>query len=127
MRKYYRYTERATGSDGASLEDMISGRVGVVIYVHGYDVLKETPKGVWIGHADNPDGWRRFVRNEGRKKYAHPTREEARESFFARKDRQLRILSHQIDVINSAVHKLQIIGKAENEEYYERLERVSDV
>lgn len=54
-----------------------------------YEVLKETPCGVWIGYG----GGRKFVLQGARKQFAWPTKEEAIESFHARKRAQVRILS----------------------------------
>lgn len=56
-------------------------------------VLKETPKGVWIGyHWDD----RRFVLRDARKRYACPTKLEALESFRQRKRRQYEIYRARI-------------------------------
>lgn len=52
------------------------------------EVTKTTPKGVWLGD--------RFVLRDVRKRFACPTLHEALESFVARKDRQIRILSNQL-------------------------------
>lgn len=53
-----------------------------------FEVIKTTPKGVWL--AD------RFCLRDARKRFACPTLHEAIESFVARKDRQIRILSNQL-------------------------------
>jgi hypothetical protein len=59
-----------------------------------FAVVKETPKGAWIA---GPFGLtKRFVRLDARKRYACPTVEEARESFMARKKRQIKILKTQL-------------------------------
>lgn len=53
-----------------------------------FEVVKTTPKGVWIAG--------RFCLRDARKRFACPTLHEAIESFVARKDRQIRILSNQL-------------------------------
>ena len=53
----------------------------VRIFEQVLKVLKETPKGVWL----NDSGNRRFVLRDARKRFACPTRQEALESFIARK------------------------------------------
>lgn len=59
-----------------------------------FNVVKETPKGVWI---EGPFGLtKRFVRLDAHKRYACPTIESARESFMARKKRQIKILKTQL-------------------------------
>lgn len=57
---------------------------GVRVWEQKLEVLKETPKGVWLDDWGN----RRFVLRDARKRYACPTRQEALESFIARKRRQ---------------------------------------
>jgi len=59
-----------------------------------FPVLSETPKGVWLDIAGVT---RRFVLMGARKRWACPTEPEARESFIARKQRQIRILEAQLD------------------------------
>lgn len=55
-------------------------------------VLRHTPKGVWVeGRGNRP----RFVLRDAHKRYACPTREDALESFRARKRRQAGILRAQ--------------------------------
>lgn len=53
-----------------------------------FEVLKTTPKGVQIAG--------RFCLRDARKRFACPTLHEAIESFVARKDRQIKILSAQL-------------------------------
>lgn len=54
-----------------------------------FKVTKVTPKGVWL------DGYK-FALTSARKRYACPSLEEARESFIARKSRQLSILQDRV-------------------------------
>lgn len=55
-----------------------------------FEVLYYTPKGVWLHVLNwNP---RKFVLREATKRFACPTKEEALESFIARKERQATIL-----------------------------------
>ena len=44
-------------------------------------IIKKTPKGCWISYS----GRKKFVLDEGRKKYAHSTKENALISFKFRK------------------------------------------
>jgi hypothetical protein len=55
-------------------------------------VIRHTPKGVWL---DTWLGRPRFVRYDTRKKYAHPTMEDAIVAFRRRKQRQVEILAAQ--------------------------------
>ena len=96
-------------------------RSGVVLLRH-YWVRKTTPAGVWIdmGGGTWKDGkWKphlKFVNLGSRKRFACPTEEEAKESFFARKDRQLGILRAQAKNVEQAVAALRagVVGQ----EYY---------
>lgn len=72
-----------------------------------YEVIKTTPKGVWL----NVYGERRFVRTDARKRFACPTVEEAKASFVARKKAQIRIYRSRLrdaelalDLISTGVH-----------------------
>lgn len=73
------------------------GRLEVVLIE--YQVQKETPKGVRL--TGN-----RFVKRDARKRFACPTKEEAKESFEARKARQIRLLKSQIC---QAEHALSLV------------------
>lgn len=60
----------------------------ITIELRSYEVLRRTAKGVWI-RLYNGDA--RFVLSDARKKFACPTKEAAKQSFLARKKRQLSI------------------------------------
>jgi hypothetical protein len=70
--------------------DGISGDV----FMFELSVIRETPRGVWVQlpHSSTT----RFVLADARKRYAWPTKEEAIDSFLARKRRQIRVLNGQI-------------------------------
>lgn len=69
-----------------------------------YEILKRTPRGAWIS-VDYVK--KRFVLENTHKCFAHASEEKARESFFARKKKQLKILRAQIANIESAVYSLE--------------------
>lgn len=76
-------------------------------------VVRETPRGAWI---EGPFGLtRRFVRLNARKRYACPTVEEARESFMARKKRQIRILRTQLANAEQSLQLAESWRRAEAE------------
>lgn len=68
-----------------------------------YEVVKLTPKGVWLNFGE----WRLpkniFVLNGSRKKFAYPTREEALEGFIQKKKRHVSILAAQHDDAKAAL------------------------
>ena len=68
----------------------------VHITCHEYRVVKHTPKGVWLYTGDlNAHMGKRWCRRDAYKQFACPTKEEALDSFIARKERQIRILKRQ--------------------------------
>lgn len=86
---------------------------GVEIHLQEYPVLKKTPKGVrldiWFGYKPEKEKGK-FVLFDSTKRYACPTIEEAKASFIARKEKQLKILKNQIRDIECAL-KLISEGK----------------
>lgn len=71
-----------------------------------YEVTKVTPKGVWLVEVIGcfRGATKRFVRLEGQKRFAHPTRELALQSWVARKTAQVRILTQQLAYAKQALH-----------------------
>ena len=67
--------------------------IGASIYLDAFEVLRTTPKGFWIrdcSHNRNqtpphPHEHERWVSNYTKKRFAHPTKEEAWGSFIFRK------------------------------------------
>lgn len=74
-----------------------------VLFMETYPVTKHTPCGCWIdlGYRE-----KRFILNDSRKRFAYPTKEEAKASFLARKKRQLGILRAQITAVEGALKAL---------------------
>jgi len=75
------------------------GRAG--LYLRTFNIIRVTPKGVWIALEYNYKGEvakKKFILANSRKKYACFTLEEARVSFLIRKQRQLAILKHQMEI-----------------------------
>ncbi len=72
----------------------------LVVVLRRYRVVKVTPCGVWLDIG-------RFVKTAARKRFACPTEAEARESFLARKQRQLSILQAQASRVERAIAMVQ--------------------
>lgn len=72
-----------------------------------FQILKKTPKGVWIEDWRRVGG-KRFVLLSAHKQFACETKEKALESFLARKKRQGAILRGQLE----ACYEAERIGKA---------------
>jgi hypothetical protein len=89
----YRYEDQ-TYSAGVDQFDNVLPGYDLKILLHKYQIIKETSKGVWIKKDYTKD---KFVLLTARKKFACRTKEEALKSFIARKSRQIKILSDQLD------------------------------
>jgi hypothetical protein len=77
-----------------------SGDGEVELIVLALPIERETACGVWL---DLGGGFRRFVLRNARKRYACPTRDEAFDSFRARKAKQRRILEAQLRRVAAAL------------------------
>ncbi len=64
-----------------------------------YEVLKETPKGVWLNIGFS----KTFVRRDAKRQFASPTVEQALEKFLRRKERQLAILRARMRSVEVAI------------------------
>lgn len=64
-----------------------------------FRVVRRTPKGCWITPTWNADDTRflRFILDGSGKRYAYPSREEARASFIIRKQREIQHCAKQHD------------------------------
>ena len=71
----------------------------MMLNMMAFVVIKHTPCGVWIDHY----GSKKFVNTNARKRYAWATKEEALESFHARKRKQARLLRWQLKKAEAAL------------------------
>ena len=72
------------------------------IQVHRFEVIKHTPKGVWLNLLF---GDRRFVLASANKRFACPTVEEAVASFIARRTRQAQIYEARAKQARSLIER----------------------
>ena len=92
--------------------DILQGDVDytyVKVYLGKYFIIKKTAKGIWINYL----GTKKFILLSARKKFACLTSEEAIESYIARKERQIRILSNQLNNAKSALSQAEAIEKGQ--------------
>ena len=75
----------------------------VEVRLREYGVIRPTPSGWWI----NDYGRRRWVKSTGKKRFAHPTKEEALVAFRARKTRQIGLLKMQLGRAEAALRAAQ--------------------
>jgi len=91
--------------------DLYSTNIKVIL--QEFPITKTTPKGVWINNLGIP----RFVLLNAYKRFACPTKEEALESFMARKTRQIKILAEQSQIACEALSiakNMQLDGLQKN-------------
>ena len=76
---------------------------------------KETPCGYWIFRNGSSllKNNRKWVSKTSKNRYAYPTRKEALENFVARKNRQIEILSYQLEVAKDALYYLEVDTKGD--------------
>ena len=98
---YYRYVDYSEGTGYTDVcgEFVFTGSV-TRVRVKTFKVIKFTLKGAWIRDSGGDE---RFVLTGTRKCYAHPTIEEALESFKARKNRQKSIYEARANAAQKAI------------------------
>ena len=72
-----------------------------------YDLIRETPKGYWVG-LKGLESLDRWVSKTARKRFAYPTKAEALNSFIIRKERQIAILTRQLQAAEVALEKAKV-------------------
>ena len=113
-KKFYRYEDYLTNWDYYHNRAKVSVRL-VTLFL-----IKETLKGYWISPNENFKdtefqslwGKKKWVSKTSQKRYAYPTKEEAKEGFKARKNRQITILSRRLDQAKRAVSSSRWNGGA---------------
>lgn len=109
--RFYRYEDYREGAGYVDIcGDFIMTGTNVKLALRSYPVLRTTAKGVWIDMAWEGE---KFILLRARKKFACATKEEALESFLARKERQVSILSRQL---KNAQKALQLGKEMSHEE-----------
>lgn len=106
---YFRYDEVLVGEGYIDeLGEYVSTGSHVKLQLHEYEVIKQTPTGVRLNDYGRSEHGRLVSRNWN-KQWACPTVEEARQSFMARKKRQIRILEARLKTAREA-HSLALFG-----------------
>lgn len=82
------------------------GKGTIRVNLYTFQVVRKTPKGVWIDSF----GREKFVLLRAKKKYAHFSKEEALESFIARKNRQSQILNQKLQDVNTCLYQARLIS-----------------
>lgn len=97
--KFYRYEAREYAVLDYDGEYVTSSIPNPRLEVQEYELVKETPKGYWIGlyvkQYDKPY-WKKWIPKKSRSRYAYPTKEEALENYIKRTERRISILKRQL-------------------------------
>lgn len=98
--KFYRYETVQYASLGMDGDFEIPKIPNPKVELRTYNLLKETPKGYWIGYESLEIGSLRskgiWVSKTSRKRFAYPTKKEALDNFIKRNEKRIEILKRQI-------------------------------
>jgi len=101
--KFYRYVLKKYASihdDGFYSNLNIPDFGNSKLELEEYSLVKETPKGYWIGMYFNlyygEPFWKKWIPKESKKRFAYPTEEEALENYIKRTEKRMKILNGQI-------------------------------
>lgn len=80
-----------------------------------YVLIKETPKGYWIGfysYKPSYDNWKyiwkKWVSKTSKKRFAYPSREEALNNYIKRTERRIKILEWDLEICKRGLEKAKI-------------------
>lgn len=74
-----------------------------------FDIIKHTPKGVWLQIGPAFFNEKKFVLKDARKRYAYPTKELAWESFKLRREWRIIHLKNQLEYSENVWAKIKDI------------------
>lgn len=107
---FYRYEAENTSYAKDHTGEYISSPLLLVnLKLVEYDMVKETPKGYWIGWKDYR-GKYKFVLKTSKKKWAYLTKEEAMVNFIKRTESRISILKNQLEFSIQALQAAKNIG-----------------
>lgn len=89
----------------------------IELFERKFEIAKRTPCGAWIFiHGWNDE--KKFVNLKATKKYACETIEDAKQSFIARKKRQIRILTARLNDANYflTIAQNKFVGPTESDQ-----------
>ena len=75
-------------------------------------ILKETKCGYWVRHLMY---WKKWVSKDTTRRFAYPTKKEALFHFKKRKEKQLKILTSQMEMVNQLLNQIDKVNTDEKE------------
>lgn len=120
--KFYRYIIRTYASmhddDYHSHMSMKFNYSNTKLELEEFDLIKETPKGYWIGLYLNPyyddPFWKKWIPKESKKRFAYPTKEEALENYIKRTESRIKILKSQIMESETGLRRAKELKEKQN-------------
>ena len=110
--KFYRYEAREYASLDMDGDYVSSPIPNPKLELREYRLIKETPKGYWIGFEGfHSDVWKKWVSKTSRRRFAYPTNEEALENYIKRTQRRIKILERQAWTCEIALGQAEILQK----------------
>jgi len=96
--KFYRYEEKEYANFDHDGEYVSPSIPRPKVELLEFNLFSETPKGYWIGYGgfEGLRGHKKWIGKTAKKRYAHPTKKEALQSFIKRKEKQVKILKYQL-------------------------------
>ena len=104
---FYRYEIIEYAVTGADGEYVDSHFPNPKVEVREYELLRETPKGYWVGYGSfgySQYSWKKWVSKTTKKRFAYPTKEEAMVNFIKRTEKRAKILERQLQVCNISLN-----------------------
>lgn len=92
------------------MEDHFRSIVTYKIVLRTLQIVSETPKGYWIRDRVY---WKRWVSKTAGKRYAYPTKKEALFNFTKRKEKHLKILESQLQMVKQLINQIKDVNTDE--------------
>ena len=107
MKTFYNYTVTTYASGLDEYGDCYPSSSST-LELNKFFLVKESDK-TWcvVAEWDNNSRHKHYIRKSSRKKFAYPTIEEAANGFLMRKNRQIEILTGQLDRAKNARYLIQ--------------------
>jgi hypothetical protein len=82
------------------------------IVLKEFQIIKVTPKGYWIRQNFY---FKKWVSNDCTRRFAYPTKNEALFHFKKRKEKQLKILTSQVEMVQQLLNQIDKVNTDEKE------------
>lgn len=97
---WYRFYEVRYSQGCDEYGDPLPGVGRIVVELMEIPVIKRTPCGAWVGYCESD---KKFINLNWNKRYALPTIEEARDSYRARKKREISLMEARASLARRAL------------------------